>query len=122
MLIPRHPLTNFEIQRYYQNEARFKGVYSRDNLPDKIKDEANVINIDEYFYIGTYWTASYALNNNVTSFDSFGIEHIPKEIKKFIDKFTVITNIFRIQTFGSVMCGFFFFFLDLSILCVKAKA
>ena len=108
ILIPRHPLTNFEIQRYYQNEARFNGVYSRDNLPDKIKDEAYVINIDEYSDIGTYWTASYALNNNVTSFDSFGIEHIPKEIKKFIDKSTVITNIFRIQAFGSVMCRYFF--------------
>ena len=96
------------MQRYYQNEARFNGVYSRDNLPDKIKDEAYVINIDEYSDIGTYWTASYALNNNVTSFDSFGIEHIPKEIKKFIDKSTVITNIFRIQAFGSVMCRYFF--------------
>ena len=37
-LILPHPLTNFEIQRYYQNEPRFNGVYSRDNLPDKIKD------------------------------------------------------------------------------------
>ena len=103
----------FEIKNYYQNEARFNGVYSRDNLPDKIKDEAYVINIDEYSDIGTYWTASYALNNNVTSFDSFGIEHIPKEIKKFIDKSTVITNIFRIQAFGSVMCRYFFIgFID----------
>ena len=37
-----HPLTNFEIQKYYKNEPRFNGVYSRDNLP-KIKDEAYVI-------------------------------------------------------------------------------
>ena len=40
-----HPLTNLEIQRYYQNETRFNGVYSRDNLPDKIKDGTYVINI-----------------------------------------------------------------------------
>ena len=40
------PLTNFEIQKYYQNETRFNGVYSRDNL-SKIKDGAHVINLVE---------------------------------------------------------------------------
>ena len=75
-----HPLTNFEIQKYYENEPRFNGVYSRDNL-HKIKDGAYVINLDEYSDIGTYWIALYVNNNNnVTYFDSFGIEHIPKEI------------------------------------------
>ena len=72
-----HPLTNFEIQRYYQNETRFNGVYSRDNLP-KIKDGAYVINIDDYSDIGTHWIALYALNNDVTYFNNFGDEHIPK--------------------------------------------
>ena len=72
-----HPLINFEIQRYYQNETRFNGVYSRDNLP-KIKDGAYVINIDDYSDIGTHWIALYALNNDVTYFNSFGDEHIPK--------------------------------------------
>ena len=51
--MPPYPLTNFDIQKYYQNEPRFNGVYSRDNLP-KIKDRAYVINLDEHFYIGTY--------------------------------------------------------------------
>ena len=37
--MPHHPLTNFEIQKYYQNKPRFNGLYSRDELPDKIKDE-----------------------------------------------------------------------------------
>ena len=41
--MPPHPLTNLEIQRYYQNELRFNGVFSRDNLPDKIKDGAYII-------------------------------------------------------------------------------
>ena len=54
-LIPYNPLTNFEIQKYYQNGPRFNGVYSRDNLHDKIKDEAHVINLDEYSDIGTPW-------------------------------------------------------------------
>ena len=57
--------TNFEIQKYYQNEPRFNGVYSRDKLP-KIKNGAYVINLDEYSDIGTHWVALYVQNNNVT--------------------------------------------------------
>ena len=49
----------------------------------------------------------YALNNNVTYFDSFGVKHIPKEIKKFINKFTITTNIYIIQTYDSVICRYF---------------
>ena len=63
-----HLLTNFEIQKYYQNESRFNGVYSRDNLP-KIKDGAYVINLDEYSDIGTHWVALYVRNNDVAYFD-----------------------------------------------------
>ena len=79
--MPPHPLTNFEIQKYYQNEPRFNGVYSRDNLPEKIKDGEYIITLDEYSDIETHWIALYALNNNVTYFDSFGVEHIPKKLK-----------------------------------------
>ena len=50
-----HPLTNFEIQKYYENEPRFNGVFSRDNLPKKIKDGAYVINLVEYADTGTQW-------------------------------------------------------------------
>ena len=56
-----------------------------------------VINIDEYSDIGTHWIAFYTLNNNVTYFDSFGVEHIQKEIKIFIDKSIGVANIVRIQ-------------------------
>ena len=48
-----HPLTNFEIQKYYKNEPRFNRVFSRDNLPQKIKNEAYVISFDEYADVGT---------------------------------------------------------------------
>ena len=75
-----HPLTNFEIQKYYQNEPKFNGVYSRNNLP-KIKGGAYIINLDEYESIGTQWIALYVNENNVTYFDSIEVEHIPKEIK-----------------------------------------
>ena len=106
-LIPPHPLINFEIQKHYQNDPMFNGVYSRDNLPYKLKDRAYVINLDEYSDIGTRWNALYALNNNITYFGSFGVEHIPKEIKIFIDKSIVVTNISRIQAYDSVMCRYF---------------
>ena len=105
-LIP-HPLTNFEIEAYYQNEPKFIGAYSRDNLPDKIKDGAYVINLDVYFDIGTHWVALYVNNKTVTYFDSFGVEHIPKEIKRFINNKNTIANIFRMQAYDSVMCGYF---------------
>ena len=45
--------------KYYENESRFNGVYFRDNLPNKIKDGAYVINLDEYSDIGTHWIALY---------------------------------------------------------------
>ena len=76
--MPPHPLTNFEIQKYYQNEPRFNGVYSRDNL-QKIKDGAYIINLDECSDIGTHWVALYVQNNDVTYFDSFGV--FQKELK-----------------------------------------
>ena len=101
--MPPHPLTNFEMQKYYQNESRFNGVYSRDNLTE-IKDGAYVINLDEYSDIGIHWVALYAINNDVTYFDSFGVEHNPKEIKAFIDRsLSIVTNIFRIQAYDSIM-------------------
>ena len=106
-MIPPHPLTNFEIQTYYQNEPRFNGVYSRDNLPNKIKDGAYIINLDEYPDIRTHWIALYVNNKTVTYFDYFGIENIPKEIKKFIGNMIIITNLFRIQAYDSIMCGYF---------------
>ena len=92
---------------YYQNKPRFNGIYSRDNLPDKIKDRAYLINLDKYSDIGTHWIALYVNNKTVTYFDSFGVEHIPKEIKKFIYNKNIIANIFRLQAYDSVMSGYF---------------
>ena len=68
-----HPLTNFEIQKYYQNyvqrssknETRFNGVCSRDNLPDKIKDGSYIINLGEYSDIGSHWVVLYVSNKDV---------------------------------------------------------
>ena len=71
---------------YYENESRFNGVYSRDNLPNKIKDGAYVINLDEHYDTGTHWIALYVKNNDITYFYSFGVEHISKEIEAFINR------------------------------------
>ena len=76
-------------------------------MPEKIKDGAYVINRDEYSDIGTHWIALYVNNKTVTYFDSFGIEHIPNEVKKFIGNRNIVTNIYRIQNYDPVMCGYF---------------
>ena len=78
-----HPLTNFEKQKCYQNKPKFNGSYSRNNLP-KIKDGGYLVNLGDYESIGTHWIALYVNAENVTYFDSFGVEHISKEIRKFI--------------------------------------
>ena len=101
-----YPLTNFEIQKYYQNKSRFNGVYLRDNL-QKIKDRTYIINFDEYSDIGTHWIALYVQNNDVTYSDYFGAERIPKEIRIFISNKNIKINIFRIPAYDSIMCGYF---------------
>ena len=104
--MPPHPLTSFEIQKYYENKTKFNGVYSRNNL-SKRKDKAYIINIDEYESIGNHWIALYVNDNNIAYFDSFGVEHIPKAIKNFLGNKNIITNIYRIQVYKSIMCWYF---------------
>ena len=106
-LLPFHPLTNIEINKYYANEPKFNGVYSRNNLPHEIKKGAYVINLDEYKNTGTHWVSLFVKTNKVIYFDSFGIEHISKEIDKFIGNNNIESNIFRIQAYDSIMCGYF---------------
>ena len=60
-----HIFTNFEMQKYYQNECNFNCVYSRNNLP-KINYGAYVINLDEFKSRGTHWIAFYVNGNNGT--------------------------------------------------------
>ena len=105
--MPPHTLTNFEIQDYYKNEPRFNGVYSRDNLLKTKTNCVYVINLDKYADVGTHWIALYVKINEVIYFDSFGVGHIPKEIKKFINNKNIIANIYRVQNYDSIMCGYF---------------
>ena len=66
-----------------------------------------VINLDEYEDAGTHWIALYVKNKKVVYFDSFGVEHVPKEIIKFIKNKDIIANIFRLQACDSIMCGYY---------------
>ena len=106
-LIPPHPLTNFEIQKYYQNERRLNGVFSKNNLPKKIKDGTYVINLDEYADVGTHWIALFCNRNEIVYFDSFGVEHVRENIKKVFRNKNIMPNIFQVRVNISVMCGYF---------------
>ena len=111
LVIPPHPLTNFEIQRWYQNELRCNGIHSKDNLPERssteIKDGAYITNLDEYSDIGTHWVALYVQNNDITYFDYFGVEHILKRIRTFISNKSIKTNIYWTQAYYSIMRRYF---------------
>ena len=88
-------------------EPKFNGFYSRNSLP-KIKGRTYVATLDEYELIWTNWTDLYFNNNNnETYFDSFVVEHIPRQIKKFIENKDIIENIYKIQAYDSIMCGYF---------------
>ena len=69
--MPPHPLPNFEIQRYYQNEPRFYGVFSSHNFPKIKKDGAYIINLHEYADVGTHWIALFSNRDEIVYFDSF---------------------------------------------------
>ena len=73
----------------------------------QLKKRAYVINLDEYENTGTHWDSLFVKTNEAIYFDSFGIEHIPNEINKFISNKNIISNIFTIQAYDSIMCGYF---------------
>ena len=101
----------------YQNVPNINGVYSRDNSP-KMKDGTYETNLDEYISIGAKWIALSVNGNNRRAsydtifFDNFRVEHIQKQIKKFIGNKNIITNIYRIVDT---------FVLDLLTFCYKVK-
>ena len=119
LMLP-HPLKNFELQKYYQNEPKFNGVYSRNILP-KIMDGAYVINLDEFKSIRTHWIALYLKRNNATYLGSFGIEHIPKEFKKFIGNKDMTTSIYGIQAYDSIISRHFCKIIQIYFLLTNMK-
>ena len=82
----------------------------------KIKDGTYIINPGEFKSIRTHWIALYVNAENVAYFDSFGVEHIPKEIRKLIANKNITTNNYRIQAYDLIMCGYFFIgFIDIML-------
>ena len=82
-------------------------MYSRNNLPKTIKKGAYLINLDEFEKTGTHWSALFVKTNEAIYFDSFSIEHIPNEIFRFIGNKNIKSNIFRLQVYDSIMCGYY---------------
>ena len=76
-------------------------------MSKKVKDGAYVINLDEYADVGTYWIALFCNRNDIVYFDSFGVEHVPEEIKEIVGNKNTKANIFGVQAKDSVMCGYF---------------
>ena len=112
-----HSWTNLEIKKHCQNEPKFNSVYSRNNL-SKINEGACLTNLDEYESIGTHWIALYVNAENETYFDNFRVEHILIKIRKFIGNKNITTNIYRIQAYNSIMCGYFCIgFIDFMLKC-----
>ena len=86
---------------------KFNGVFSRDNSPKKVKGGGYVIKLDEYTDVGTHWIVLLCKKGKIVYFDSFCVEHIPEEIKEFIEYKNIEANIFRVQANNSVMYGYF---------------
>ena len=93
--------------KYYKNEVRFNDVYSRNDLPKKVKHEAYVINLDKYTDVGTQWIGLFCNWGETVYFDSFGVEHVLEEVKKLVGNKNIIAAVFWVQAESSVMCGYF---------------
>ena len=105
--MPPHPLTIFEIRKYYQNELRFNVFILEIICLKKIKDGAYVIKLDEYADLGIHWITLFCKRNEIVCFESFGVEHVPEEIKEFIGNKNIKATIFRVQAKNSIMFWYF---------------
>ena len=72
----------------------------------KKNDGAYVINLDQYADVGTHWIALFCKRNEIVYFDSFVVEHVPEEIKEFIENKNIKANTFRVEANNSIMCGY----------------
>ena len=90
----------YKIKKFFNTASSF-------NKLKKEKDGAYLINLDEHADVGTHWIALFCVRDEVTYFDSFGVEHIPQEIRKFIGNKNVKANIYYVQANDSVMCEYF---------------
>ena len=79
-----------------------------------------MINLEEYADVGTHWIVLFCNRNKIVYFDSFGVEHVPEEIKEFVGNKNIIANIFRVEANNSIMSGYFCIgFIDLMLVDKK---
>ena len=95
-LIPPHPLANFEIEKYYENEPDLMVFILETICLKKIKDGPYEINLDEYAGLGTHWITLFCNKSAIVYFNSFGAEHIFEEIKEIAGNKNVIANIAQV--------------------------
>ena len=105
VLVSFHPLNNTEITNYFKYEARFIGVFSRNNL-SRVKDGAYIINLHDKNSKGTCWFSLFIDKNLAVCFDSFETEYIPQEVLNKIRDGSIGYNIFRIPDNESIICVF----------------
>ena len=83
--MPAHPLTIFEIQKYYENEPRFNSVFSRENLLKQIKHGAYVINLDEHKDTGTHWVALFCKKKKLFTLIALVLNIYLKKLKSLLE-------------------------------------
>ena len=93
-----------------------KNLYLRRNLLETVKNWVCAVNLDEYKSIGTKWIALHMIGSNTTYVNSFGVQHIPKEIKNFIINKN-ITNIFKMLTYYFIIYGY----IQIGFICFISK-
>ena len=108
--MPPHLLTNYEIQKYYQNEKSLMVFFLEKNCKKTAwKNKGwGLYNKPRWICRRSIdWIALFCSRNEIVCFDSFSVEHVPEEIKEFNWNKNMKANIFRIQANDSVMCGCF---------------
>lgn len=120
---PIHSLSNFEIEDYFKLVGIKGGVYSKDNVPNKIGvNSCYIINLDDSGNDGTHWVLlmNKKTEKTILYFDSFGVKYPPKSILEMKTNKLIVCNNKKIQDINSLLCGYYCLKLALECL-VKDK-
>ena len=105
-MVNRSVLKHCKVPKYHDQDCRFNGVYSRNNLP-RIKDGVSAINQDDEESKGTYWVSLFINISTAVYFDSFGIKYFRQEVLSKIEYESILHNVFSIQFEDSIKFGFY---------------